>query len=115
MERSALPQIEVKLTQEAANALGATWAVLDLPVDFSFRLSKDAVALSDINQFQLDGVLPFSVPYSTVNDLALLPFTNVAILDNNVEGIECRAQSGSYQLPFDQVYFKSKNDNSRTW
>lgn len=115
MERSAMPQIEVKLTQEASNALGATWAVLDLPVDFSFRLSKDAVALSDINQFQLDGVLPFSVPYSTVNDLALLPFTNVAILDNNVEGIECRAQSGSYQLPFDQVYFKSKNDNSRTW
>ena len=115
MDRNNLPQIEVKLSQEAANALGTTWAVLDLPVDFSFRQSKDALTLSDINQFQLDGVLPFTAPYSVVNDFALLPFTSVAVLDNDVEGIECRAQSGPYQLPFDRIYFKSKNDSSRTW
>lgn len=94
---------------------GAAWATLDLSPDFSFRLSKDVQALSDVNEILTDGVLPFSVPYSTVNDYAFLPFSSPVTVNNTGAGIEARAECDGVQLNFDTVYFRQKSDSSRTW
>lgn len=106
----------MKLTPEASNALGGvSWVVLDLSPDFSFRLSKDVQALSDVNEILTDGVLPFNVPYSTVNDYAFLPFSSPVTVDNAGAGVEARAECDGVQLNFDTVYFRQKSDSSRTW
>lgn len=80
--------IRLRLTPEGSNALGGIgWATLDLSPDFSFRLSKDVESLSDVNVITTEGVLPFSVPFSTVNDIAMLMFSSPVIVDNPMDGI----------------------------
>lgn len=109
-------KIRLKLTPEARNALGGDeFVTLDLAPKFSFRLSKSVEELTDINEINTEGVLPFSVPFSKNNDFALLPFTSPAIVDNPVDGIEARAETDGYQLLFDKVYFRQKNDSTRQW
>lgn len=108
-------RITVKLTPTAQTILGTDWVELDLKPGFSFRLSKQVEELTAGNNFVVESALPFSVPFSTVNDLALLPFSSAVILDNNTVFIETRASSGSLQLPFDRIYFRSRNDTSREY
>lgn len=109
-------QIKVKLTQAGSNALGGIgWATLDLAPDFSNRLSKDVNQLSDINTLLTDGVLPFSVPFSTVNDAAFIQFSSPLITDNYDTGIEARIVIDSHELPFDRIWITDKNTSSKTW
>lgn len=108
-------KIRLKLTVEARAVLGTEWVALDLPADFSFRLSKNVEELSDVNEINTEAVLPFSVPFSRNNDLALLPFTSPVIVDNPLDGIEARAETDSYQLNYDRVYFIRKDDSTRQW
>lgn len=108
-------RILVKLTPPAQWVLQTDWVALDLKPDFSFRLSKQVEEMSENNNFVVEAAFPFSVPFSTVNDLALLPFSSPVILDNNTTYLEARASSGSLQLPFDRIYFRSRNDSSREY
>lgn len=104
------------MTPEANNALGGIgWATLDLAPDFSFRLSKDVQALTDVNEILTDSVLPFSVPFSTVNDYAMLPFSSPSIVDATGGGVDARAECDGVQLPYDMVFFRQKNNGSKTW
>lgn len=109
-------KIEVKLTPEGSTLLGGIdWAVLDLAPNFTLNLSKKDGALTDENTFVVEGATSFSVPFSTVNDAALLPFDSPIIMDNNVDGLEARVQADSMVLPFDTIYFKRRDENTRTW
>lgn len=94
---------------------GIGWATLDLAPDFSFRLSKDVQALTDVNEILTDSVLPFSVPFSTVNDYAMLPFSSPSIVDATLGGVEARAECDGVQLPFDMIFFRQKNSSGKTW
>lgn len=108
--------IRLRLTPEGSNALGgAEWATLDLAPDFSFRLSKDVESLSDVNVITTEGVLPFTVPFSTVNDLAMMMFSSPVIVDNPMDGIEARADTDGVQIQFDRIYFRGKSNTSRQW
>jgi hypothetical protein len=109
-------QIRVRLTAEGSAILGGiAWAVLDLAPGFSTRVSKDVNQLSDVNQLLTDGVLSFSVPFSTTNDAAFLSFSSPIITDNIDTGIDARIIVDSHELPFDRVWIKEKNDVAAQW
>ena len=75
-------KISVRMSAEGEAITGSAWAVLDLKPGFSLRTSKDVNALSDVDQLITDGVLPFSVPFSTTNDAAFISFSSPVITDN---------------------------------
>lgn len=108
-------QIRVKCSDVAANALGVEWATLDLSPDFSLRMSKDVEALSDVNNLLTDGILPFSVPFSTTNDLALGRFGSPIIFNPTNDGIEARVHCDGHELPFDMIFFREKNNSRKAW
>ena len=108
-------QIRVKCSDVAAGALAVDWAALDLDPDFSLRMSKDVEALSDINNILTDGVLPFSVPFSTTNDLVLGRFGSPVILDPSGTGIEARAHVDGHELPFDTIFHRTKDNSRKAW
>lgn len=102
--------ITVKLEQPAKWALGVDYATLDLKPGFTFRLSKQVESLNDSGEFIVEAALPFAVPYSKTNHLALQPFSSASIVDNNQTYIEAVAYSGGLQLPFDRIYLRGRND-----
>lgn len=101
-------QIKVKCSEVAADALGTEWAVLDLTPNFSLRLSKDVAAMNDVNTILTDGILPFTVPFSTTNDLVLGRFGSLTMLDKPKGGIEARVHVDGHELPFDMIFYRSK-------
>lgn len=108
-------QIRVKCSDVAANALGVEWAVLDATPEFSLRLSKDVQALSDVNSLLTDGILPFSVPFSTTNDLVLGRWGSPIIFNPSQDGIEARAHVDGHELPFDRIFFRTKDSSRKAW
>jgi hypothetical protein len=108
-------KIEVKLTPEGSAILGKEWATLDLPADFSLRGSKDVNSLSDANKLVTDGVISFSVPFSTTNDAAFIAASSPSITDNKDTGIEARLTVDSHDWPFDRIWVRAKNDVSGVW
>ncbi len=108
-------KIEVLLTEAAKNVLGTEWATLDIDDDFSLSEYKDLEGLSDLNQILLEAVLGFSVGFSTVNDLAMLPFDSPSIVDNRTVFVECRVTIWGDPRPFDRIYFKEKNYVGGQW
>ena len=99
----------------AAKILGAEWVTLDLGNGFVFRKSKDVEALTNLNELKVEGILPFSVPQTRKNNLALDVLGSPVVLDNTYEYLECRAYDNESQLQFDRIYFRSKNEDSQTW
>jgi len=108
-------KIEVNLTPEGAAILGKEWATLDLPADFSLRGSKDVNSLSDANKLVTDGIISFSVPFSTTNDAAFIAASSPSITDNKDTGIEARLTVDSHEWPFDRIWVRAKNDVSGVW
>lgn len=108
-------EIRVRLTPEGRAILGLDWAILDLTPGFSTRVSKDVNGLSDLNFLLTDGVLAFSVPFSTTNDAAFISLSSPIITDNIDTGIEARIVVDSHELPFDRIWIKQKNDVSSQW
>ncbi len=112
---SVRTKISVRLTPEGVAIVGSAWAVLDLEPGFSPRVSKDVNALSDLNKLITDGILPFSVPFSTTNDAAFLTFSSPIITDNYTTDIEARIVVDSRELPFDRLWIREKNEVSKRW
>ena len=108
-------KISVRMSAEGEAITGSAWSALDLNPDFSLRISKDVNALSDVDQLITDGVLPFSVPFSTTNDAAFISFSSPVITDNFDTGIEARIVVGSYEMPFDRIWIRGKNDTTKEW
>lgn len=110
-----MARIQVKVSFSAAKILGAEWVTLDLGKGFVFRKSKDVEALTNLNELKVEGILPFSVPQTRKNNLALDVLGSPVVLDNTYEYLECRAYDNESQLQFDRIYFRSKNEDSQTW
>ena len=110
-----MAKIQVKVSFSAAQILGTEWVTLDLGKGFTFRKSKDVGALTILNELKVEGILPFSVPFSRKNNLALAVLGSPIVLDNAYEYLECRAYDNESQLQFDRVYFRNKNEDSQTW
>lgn len=110
-------EIIVRLTPEGSAILGGVaWASLDLPPGFSPRLSKDVNALNDVNKLITDGMLEFSVPFSTTNDAAFIEMSSPVITDNFDTGVEARILVDSHELgDFDRIWIKRRNHTSKTW
>lgn len=108
-------KIRVKCSDVAMNSLGNSWATLDLTPEFSLRLSKDVEALTDVNNLLTDGILPFSVPFSTTNDLVFGRFGSPIIFNPSNEGIEARVHVDGHELPFDTIYFREKDNSRKSW
>lgn len=108
-------QIRVKCNEVAVNALGVEWATLDLTPEFTLRLSKDVETLTDVNELLTEGVLPFSVPFSTTNDLVLARYGSPIIFNPTNDGIEARVHCDGHELPFDMIFFREKDNNRKSW
>lgn len=113
---SVRTKISVRLTQAGSNLLGGLeWAILDLTENFVLRKSKDVEGLSDINEINTEGILAFSVPFSTTNDAAFLQWNSPLVTDQKNDGIEAYAIEDGNEAPFDMIFFKEKNDQSEQW
>lgn len=108
-------EIEILLTPEAKAVLDVDWVTLDLRPGFSLREFKDLEGLTDINQILPEAVLGFSVPFSSVNDLAMLPFDSPSIVDNRTIYVECRVRVWGDPRPYDRIYFVEKNYTRQEW
>lgn len=108
-------QIEVKLTAAGRNILGVEWAVLDLPADFSFQMTKDVLYLNDVNKFQTESVLAFEIDQTTTNDAAFILYDSPLTLDNFNVGVEARATVDGQAIDFDEIYFVGKGQENDKW
>lgn len=105
-----------QLSPEASNRLGgATEAVLDMPSNFSIRLSKDVERLSILNKISTEGVLGFSLPFSETNDAVFIDFATPLTLDNTVKFYTVSVQLSGHGINFDRLLVKGKNEKSKTW
>lgn len=111
----ATHQIEVKLTAAGRNILGVEWAVLDLPADFSFQMTKDVLYLNDVNKFQTESVLAFEIDQTTTNDAAFIIYDSPLTLDNLNIGVEARAMVDGQAIDFDEIYFVGKGQDNNKW
>ena len=105
-----------QISPEASNRLGgATEAILDVPSDYSVRLSKDVERLSVLNKISTEGALGFSLPFTDTNDAVLVDYANPLTLDNRVKYYQVSVRSGGYTLQFDRMLVKGRNEKNRTW
>lgn len=104
------------LSPEAVNRLeGATEAVLDIPPEFSLRLSKDVQRLSIVNQLTTEGALGFSVPFTPTNDAVFIDFASPLTLDNRVRFYSVIVRVGNHPIRLNRLVVKGRNNRSRLW
>lgn len=105
-----------ELSPEASNRLsGATEAVLDTPVDFSIRLSKDVERLSQLSKISTEGALGFSLPFTDTNNAVFVDFSSPLTLDNRAKFYRVSVRAGGHTLQFDRMLVKGKNERNQTW
>lgn len=114
-----MPCTEIKVYQlspEAQARLGGlTEVLLDIPAEFSIRLSKDVERLSIANRISTEGALGFSVPFSQNNDAVFLDFQNPLVLDNRVNFYTVSVRVGDHAIRFDRLLVKGKDEKGKTW
>lgn len=104
------------LSVEASNRLGgATSATLDVPADFSLRLSKDVEKMSNINKISTEGVLGFSLPYTETNNAVFIEYAGPLTLDNTVIYYTVTVTECGHTLFFDRLLIKGRNDADQEW
>jgi len=105
-----------KLSPEAQARLGGiTEVLLDIPMEFSIRLSKDVERLSIVNRISTEGVLGFSLPFSPTNDAVFIDFHNPLVLDNRVKFYTVSVRVSDHAIRFDRLVVKGKDEKNKTW
>lgn len=108
--------IVTNLPADIASRFGGNTSVaLDLPVDFSLRLSKDVGALSVLNTIKVEGILGSSLPFSPTNDAIFGAYATPLTLDNTTVFYTVQIIVEGNGLQFDRLQIKGKNDQSKTW
>ena len=105
-----------QLSLEAQNRLGGnTEAVLDLPSNFSIRLTKNVERLSVVNTISTEGALGFTLPFSKVNDAVFADWQTPLTLDNQANYYRVSVFVSGYALQFDRLVVKGKTERTETW
>lgn len=106
----------VNLSDEFALRFGGnTWAVLDIPTEFSLRLSKSVEQLSVLNKISTEGVLGFTVPFSPTNDAIFSEYSTPLTLDNRKVYYNVQVQIEGHGINFNRLQVKGKNERSKEW
>jgi len=87
---------------------------IDLPKDFSQRLTKKLEQLTDINKFQVAGLLNFSFTSTPKNDWLLKHIILPNTLENTYAPLPVVCFVGSHTLRNDQLYVSKGTRNNYT-
>jgi hypothetical protein len=105
----------LNLSNEALNRLNGTEPVLDLPSDFSVRLSKDVERLTVLGKIETEGALGFSAPFTDVNDALFIDYASPNTLDNRVSSYNVTAFVSGPAINFTRLIVKGRNYQNSTW
>lgn len=92
-----------------------TAVVLDLPLEFSIRLSKSVEQLSVLNKISTEAALGFSVPFTPTNDRIFSQYATPLTL--NIESVFFNVQVvvGGHSLQFSRLFVRGKNERNAEW
>ncbi len=94
---------------------GHTSVDLELPENFSIRLTKSVERLSILNTISTEGALGFSVPFTQRNNCLLSEYSTPVTLGGAQPFYDVRVQVNGTGLAFTRLWVKSKNDPNKEW
>ena len=94
---------------------GQTAVDLDLPIEFSIRLTKSVEQLSILNKISTEGALGFSVPFTPTNDRLFTEYMTPLTLGTPTLFYNVRVIVNSVALQFARLYVRGKSESSREW
>jgi len=111
--------IEIQVTnlppEVSARFEGKTTVDLDLPVDFSLRLSKDVLSLSVLGKIKVEGILGFGLPYTDTNNIVFGAYKTPLTLDNRTVFYTVQVKVDGHGLQFDRLQIKGRDDKKSEW
>lgn len=109
-----MQRVEIKvfgLSPEASAKLGgATSYVLDIPTEFSLRLSKDVEKLSRANKIATEGALGFDVEFTHANNAIFNEFVSPITLDSKTLFFNVSVTVEGHGLQFDRLAIIGRTD-----
>jgi hypothetical protein len=93
----------------------ATAVDLDLPGDFSIRLTKNVEQLSILNKISTEAALGFSVPFTPTNDRLFTEYATPLTLGTPSLYYSVRVIVNGSPLQFSRLYVRGKNEPNREW
>lgn len=94
---------------------GVTSVVLDVPTDFSIRLSKSVEQLSILNKISTEAALGFSVPFTPTNDRVFSEYATPLTLNVTIVFFQCQVIVDGHPLQFSRLFVRRKNERNREW
>lgn len=93
----------------------ATAVDLDLPGDFSIRLTKNVEQLSILNKISTEAALGFSVPFTPTNDRLFTEYATPLTLGTPSLYYSVRVIVNGSPIQFSRLYVRGKNEPGREW
>lgn len=94
---------------------GQTSVVLDLPIEFSIRLSKSVEQLSILNKISTEAALGFSVPFTQTNDRLFSGYATPVTLDFKTVFFNVQVVVNGHPLQFTRLFVRRKNQRNQEW
>lgn len=94
---------------------GQTAVDLDLPGDFSIRLTKNVEQLSILNKISTEAALGFAVPFTPTNDKLFTEYATPLTLGTPSTFYVVRVIVKGSPLQFSRLYVRGKSEPSREW
>lgn len=94
---------------------GATAVDLDLPGDFSIRLTKNVEQLSILNKISTEAALGFSVPFTPTNDRLFTEYATPLTLGTPSIYFSVRVIVNGSPIQFSRLYVRGKSEPAREW
>ena len=111
--------IEIKVTnlppEISGRFSGQTAVTLDLPIDFSLRLSKDVLSLSELGKIKVEGVLGFDIPFTSRNNAVFSAYATPLTLDNRTTFFTVQVTVDGHGLQFDRLQIKGRSEKNQVW
>lgn len=111
--------IEIRVTnlppEVSGRFSGQTAVSLDLPIDFSLRLSKDVLSLSELGKIKVEGVLGFDLPFTPKNNAVFSAYGTPLTLDNRTTFFTVQVTVDGHGLQFDRLQIKGRSEKNQTW
>lgn len=94
---------------------GKTAVALDLPIDFSLKLSKDVLSLYDVSKLKVEGVLGFDLPDTPTNSAVFAEYATPLTVDNRRTFYTVQVKVEGHGLQFDRLQVKGRSQKNGTW
>jgi hypothetical protein len=106
----------INLPADVSRLFGGKTAVnLDLPENFSVRLTKNVEELSVLNKISTEAALGFSVPFTPTNDRLFAEYATPITVGKPKPFFEVRVLVGGLPLQFSRLFVRGKSEPNREW